>query len=787
MVASRFRSRSPIILRYVHKILILALLLFGVSVVAQRSKYDNNHRSRVQKLIFLVKGGSSSITSNSPTSRPIPLKPSIPIVTGVSNQDTRGDVLPNPKTENGKPVYWPPWPFSVLNKNNQASSSLSPIASKAVTDFQARALLFATYTRQRARLGLQQIQQVGSAISFHLPAASPPLILLAVLPNTKQIIEASGGDTAATTLNTMANSFGKKLALTSFGVSVLTWAEYEIRRKRRLTPLPLDNRYKDFQRVVLPPFLPEASPPIEDDAILNSFKELENRRKADKNTDEETDEGTDKGGGILQSNDNDRNDNDKTDIRENDVLNALKQTFKHVIKTTTDKYDPLFVAKVRSMWRIRRREEEEVNRKLIMDELLTIQQMKKGDQQKRSWGNSKGNNENLGYALVTGASKGIGRAIAVELARWEIPLLLVARDLEKLTALADELVACYGIDCHVLSADLSKPGVAEQVYRATKDVNMRVDILVNNCGVCTKGEMMDSREEDIRRMIDVNVGTVTELSHLYGRDMKSRRRGRILFVSSITGSAPGGPSVATYSATKAYEKSLALSLGKELERFGVGVTCVMPGAVRGTAFAAESNIENAACYKIPFYAMTASSIASRSVRALLAGDAEIIPGWHNRSFIKIAAPLLPQRLTTSVVQFAFSPLELPWAKKNIEESEDSFPDDSKARIKRLLPRQLTLPKAKENLADDSLVQSSFSNIETSDALQSENAAKDGASDDIMHSDNVDGIEGTSIDELQPGDGNSATGNMPQKESCPEEDLMESCMRRGEEEEDEDNL
>jgi len=361
---------------------------------------------------------------------------------------------------------------------------------------------------------------------------------------------------------------------------------------------------------------------------------------------------------------------------------------------------------------------------------------------------------------VTGASKGIGRAIAVELARWEIPLILVARDLTKLTALANELEACYGVDCHVLSADLSQPGVVERIYRTTNDAHMRVDILVNNAGVCTRGEMMESEGVHIRRMIDVNVGAVTALSHLYGKDMKARRRGRILFVSSIVGAAPGGPGVAAYSASKAYEKSLALSIGKELERFGVGVTCIMPGAVKGTAFAAESDMEHSVCWKIPFYPMTAPSIASRSVRALLAGDAEIIPGWHNRSFLKIAAPMLPQRLTTMVVGFFFSPfnqaIRLPWATPSNEQNERlANNSNTNVRNKRMPPRLLTLPKSEEQVTSDRYTQGRLPKLveeSTSDQLQPQEIAIDGkggtSTDELQHTE-FERKEGMLNDELQP--------------------------------------
>ena len=170
------------------------------------------------------------------------------------------------------------------------------------------------------------------------------------------------------------------------------------------------------------------------------------------------------------------------------------------------------------------------------------------------------NVDDAGYALVTGASSGIGRAISVELARYNIPLILVARDITKLKTVANDIERHYNVKVKILQADLSTSDCAQRIYDATKGLN--VDILVNNAGVCTHGDFVDGDSVDIMNMMSVNMGAVTQLSQLYGRDMKERRRGRILIVSSISGALPGNPNVAVYAATKAYEKSFASSLGK---------------------------------------------------------------------------------------------------------------------------------------------------------------------------------------------------------------------------------
>ena len=250
-------------------------------------------------------------------------------------------------------------------------------------------------------------------------------------------------------------------------------------------------------------------------------------------------------------------------------------------------------------------------------------------------------------------------AHAVELARWEIPLILVARDLTRLTSLAYDLEACYGVKCCVIQADLSKPHVAEQIHLATSRAGLRVDVLVNNAGVSHNGLAVDMPIEDVDTAIMTNVNSVAKLTHLYGKDMKEKRRGRILMVSSVVGAVSAGPTVALYAATKSFEKMLGLSIAKELEPYGVGVTCLMPGAVRDTDFRTRSKSHEAICWKIPFYTKAPSEVAKLGVRSLLRGDVEVTPGILNRVFLKVLKPGMPQRLHNIIVEMAWNPLQIP--------------------------------------------------------------------------------------------------------------------------------
>jgi short-subunit dehydrogenase len=289
---------------------------------------------------------------------------------------------------------------------------------------------------------------------------------------------------------------------------------------------------------------------------------------------------------------------------------------------------------------------------------------------------------------VTGASRGIGRAIAVELARWEIPLILVARDVERLTSLAYDLEACYGVKCCVLPADLSKPGAAERLYKITQDAGLKVDILINNAGFALHGEAVDQNLDDVNDMIQVNAMSVSSLTHLYGRDMKSRRRGRIMMVSSICGAVAGLPTVAAYAATKAFENVLGVSMAKEMEPYGVGVFCLVPGAVKDTDF--KSVASDALCWKLPFYCKTPPQVAEVGVKLMLRGDTQFTVGWQNRVFTKVLRPALPPRLHNIIAEAAFNPLRSPFARlKQI--AEEKAKENEKAPPSSSNPSPAQLP------------------------------------------------------------------------------------------------
>lgn len=133
-------------------------------------------------------------------------------------------------------------------------------------------------------------------------------------------------------------------------------------------------------------------------------------------------------------------------------------------------------------------------------------------------------------------------------------------------------------------------------------------------------------------------------------------------VSSVCGEVNGIASVAVYSATKAFQNSFGVALGKELEPYGVGVTCLVPGAVRGTEFRERSQSGEALFWKVPFYSKSAATVAECGVRAMLLGDTQVTPGVMNRVFLKVVQPVCPQRLHNLIAEFMWNPLRMPWRK-----------------------------------------------------------------------------------------------------------------------------
>jgi hypothetical protein len=535
------------------------------------------------------------------------------------------------------------WAFQQYLHTSNTSSSSSAVAARRRKLLLPSGLLYGMYLVQNTLASVVRFwSHLFFSAAFHLPPLAVCLLLLApysrLYYSSDDAWKGDGEVERSKNLNRVARYVLDELSTRCFFlVTVLvatSWIHELVLRKRRLAPLPLPPEYRNLDRALLPPFLPDDNDEDDEESAPAIYRE-----------------------GVMQ------------------YLVSLQEV-KDGARNDHNGSDPYH------------------HRALPPSSPSTDN-----------------SGEMLGYAVVTGASRGIGRAIAVELARHGFPLVLIARDRDRLMLLAKDLHDCYGVRCCVVAYDLASSSDApDKVHNLiVRKAGLKVDVLVkyvhssvrsalfvsrigspcgsgfpqfpysvapcfhfnlSNAGIASQGISMDLPKNRIDNMIALNVSAVSSLTHLFGRDMKERGRGRILIVSSMCGLATGIASVAVYSATKAFERSFCNSLSLEMEPFGVGVTCLVPGAVRDTDFRTSTQCQQALVWKVPFCSTTAPIVAAQGVRAMLRGETEVIVGLANRVFGKVLQPLLPQRLHNLVATLAWNPIHIPFASSRKKNSND---------------------------------------------------------------------------------------------------------------------
>lgn len=253
---------------------------------------------------------------------------------------------------------------------------------------------------------------------------------------------------------------------------------------------------------------------------------------------------------------------------------------------------------------------------------------------------------NANWALVTGASDGIGVEFCRELARRGYSLVLVARREAKLQEVAAALATAHGIATRVVPCDLAAPQAAHRLYGEVRALGIDVDVLVNNAGLLFNGyfdEIALAKQEDL---LAVNVVALTALTHLFVQDMLARGSGRILNVAS-TAAWIGIPQQNVYAASKAYVLPFTLALANELQakNRGVTATVVCPSY---TATKMLDNPEQGPKLSIPAaLVLQADDVARQGVEACLRGDAIVTPGLSNRVGMGLVQAL-PRKWVTAL-------------------------------------------------------------------------------------------------------------------------------------------
>lgn len=252
-------------------------------------------------------------------------------------------------------------------------------------------------------------------------------------------------------------------------------------------------------------------------------------------------------------------------------------------------------------------------------------------------------------ALVTGASGGIGEALARTLAAAGHHLVLVARSEGKLRALGDELAAAHGITTTVLTADLATPTAADDLAAQLGDRS--IDVLVNNAGFGDYGPFHESDPTKVRQMVQLNVATLTDLTRVLLPGMVARGSGRVLNVASTAAFMPG-PLMAVYYATKAYVLSFSEAIADELKGTGVTVTALCPGPV-ASGFQQGADMGSSKLVKGK-QLMSADECARLAIAGMNKGKPVVITGTMNK-LQAISPRFLPRRVVPGMVRKAQAP------------------------------------------------------------------------------------------------------------------------------------
>jgi uncharacterized protein len=231
------------------------------------------------------------------------------------------------------------------------------------------------------------------------------------------------------------------------------------------------------------------------------------------------------------------------------------------------------------------------------------------------------------YALITGASSGIGYELAKLFGEKGYNLILVSRDEDQLEKTADAFIELYNVNVIVIPKDLFQPMAAFEIYDEVMSMGITVNVLVNDAGQGVYGKFVETDIREQLQIIQLNIASLTTLTHLFLKDMVARDEGKILQLASVASDMPH-PLLAVYAATKAYVLSLTESLVNELKDTSVTITALQPGAT-ATDFFHKAGAENAKVVQDGKLSDPAR-VARDGFDALMAGKDKVVSGLKNK-------------------------------------------------------------------------------------------------------------------------------------------------------------
>lgn len=253
------------------------------------------------------------------------------------------------------------------------------------------------------------------------------------------------------------------------------------------------------------------------------------------------------------------------------------------------------------------------------------------------------------FALITGATSGIGNGFAHVIARDGINLVITARNETRLKEVKSELEAKYSIKVKIIPRDLANPEAPSEIFEILKQEGIVLSVLVNNAGFNVYGKFEETDLEEEIRMIHLHIAAVTQMTKLFLRQRSLQGENMILNMSSIAGLVPG-PLVSVHFATRAYILSFSLALTNELQGSDVHVTCLCPGPTKSAFFGRAGMSDVRLASGKPIKLMDAQAVAAIGYDALKKGKEIVVPGYRNK-ILAFMATVVPRSLAIKLTRW----------------------------------------------------------------------------------------------------------------------------------------